>query len=409
MVSARTAEQRQYLEKPGLEALIAILREQGYTVLGPTLVDGVVSQRPIESAQQLARGIGDDQNAGHYRLAEGDPELFFQHGLGPDGAKRAFFPPVQTLFSLHVDGIRFVLDEGPPEAPKLAFLGIRPCELAAIAILDRVFGTHDPGKFRCESNPYYSQARQAAMFIAVNCTKPSGTCFCDSMGTGPVAESGFDLALTELRAGFVVEVGSPRGAELVGRLPVRPASSAELELAELRLEQSRTQMGRQLETNGLAEALQRGIESPVWAEISKNCLACGNCTMVCPTCFCASIVDSNDLPGKVATRSRRWESCFTHQFSYTTAGPVRSTIRARHRHHLMHKLSTWDEQFGVKGCVGCGRCITWCPVGLDITAEAARVRKDQMVEPAPEEKTPIPAPPISLRSGDGLRIREVTR
>lgn len=375
--SRSSADQRRYLPKPDLEALIQLLRQEGYTVMGPQLVDGVVSLRPIETLDDLPCGITDEQEGGHYRTRESDPDLYFQYTLGPESPKRSLFPPVQTLFALHIEGGRFVLDEGPPAPPKLAFLGVRPCELAAITIHDRVFGTHDPGTFRCESNPYYALTRQAALFIAVNCTRPGRTCFCMSMGTGPVATAGHDLALTELRAGFVVQVGSPRGAELLAKLPVREASPAELELAELRLEQARSKMCRELDTTGLAESLERGTEHPHWDEVARKCLGCGNCTMVCPTCFCASVTDTNDLTGKVATRNRRWESCFTHQFSYTTAGPVRSTIRARYRHWLRHKLSTWHEQFGCCGCVGCGRCITWCPVGIDLTREVRMIRDGQ--------------------------------
>jgi sulfhydrogenase subunit beta (sulfur reductase) len=254
-------------------------------------------------------------------------------------------------------------------------LGVRPCELAAIAVQDKVFGTDDPGTFRCESEPWYAQVRHESLFIAVNCTRPSGTCFCAEWGTGPAATQGFDLALTELRDGFVMQVGSERGATFAAELPVRQPTQAELELAALKLERAREHMGRHMDTEGLQELLDQSIEYPEWDEVGRRCLSCGNCTMVCPTCFCCTVTDATDLTGKEVTRTRQWESCFTHQFSYTVAGPERNTIRGRYRHWLRHKLDTWWGQFGTSGCVGCGRCITWCPVGIDLTEEIRRLRE----------------------------------
>lgn len=375
-----------FLPHSELKPMIEHLQKEGYTVLGPGLVDGVVSLRTLRTVDDLARGLRDEQSPGRYRVrsADGpdarspaaDPDLYFQHVVGPDSLKRWFFPPSQLLFKLHVEGSHFAVDEGPPAPPQLAFLGVRPCEIAALAIQDRVFGAHDPQTFRCETNPYYTQARRSAFLIAVNCTRPGGNCFCASMGTGPAVERGFDLAMTELRSGFVVETGSPRGAELIRKLAVREPSPAELELAELRLAQARNSMGRRMDTEGLAGALENSIEHPHWDEVAKRCLGCGNCTMVCPTCSCSSMVDSSDLDGRGAARWRVWESCFTHQFTYLTGGPHRTSIRARYRHRVRHKLSTWLEQYGGGfACVGCGRCITWCPVGIDITEEVAAIRQ----------------------------------
>jgi sulfhydrogenase subunit beta (sulfur reductase) len=377
--------QRKYLPKSELEALVAELCGEGYTVLGPRLVEGVVTLRPIRSAADLARGVRDEQNAGRYRTTQGDPDLYFQYVVGPDGPKRYFFPPVHRLFGLHVEGKQFLLDEGPPPPPKLAMLGIRPCELAALRTNDRVLGGPDNGHFRCELDSYYRQGRQDAVIVAVNCTRPGGTCFCVSMGTGPQATEGFDLAVTELRGGFVVQVGSARGAELLGKLAAREPSSAELELADLRLEQARSQMGRAVDTHDLPALLEENIEGPAWDAVAKRCLGCGNCTMVCPTCFCSTVVESSSIDNQTASRTRFWESCFTHQFSYTTGGPVRSSIRARYRHWLRHKFSTFEEQFGLSGCVGCGRCITWCPVGIDVTKELATIRHSQ--HPAEDSAT----------------------
>ncbi|MGE5611233.1 MAG: 4Fe-4S dicluster domain-containing protein [Bacillota bacterium] len=367
--------QKLFLDKADFCKLVASLAQAGYTVVGPRLADGVIQFSPIQSADEIARGVRDEQRGGFYRLHEADPEFYFQYTLGPEGPKRYLFPPVHRLFTLHVQGERFEMGEGLPPPPKLVLLGIRPCELAAIHVQDRVFGAAQPRPFRCESDEYYNKAREQALLIVVNCISPGDTCFCVSMGTGPEACEGFDLALTELRGGFVMQIGSKRGAELAAMVPTREPASTEIELATLRLEQARQRLGRHMDASGLVELLKDRLKDPRWDAVAQRCLGCGNCTMVCPTCFCSTVVDSNDLAGNQVTRTRQWESCFTHEFSYTTAGPVRSTIRGRYRHWLRHKLCTWWEQFGCSGCVGCGRCITWCPVGIDLTEEIAALRR----------------------------------
>ena len=370
----RTREKPLFLERNALDELIQILRDEGYTVLGPTVLNDAVMIRPIRSMEELPRGIQDEQDGGHYRLTEGDPDLTFEYVVGPNGPKSYLFPSKLKLFGFRVKGDHFVLESGPPEVPKLAFLGVRACELAAIKVQDRVFGVGEPGMFRCESESWYTQARQQALFIAVNCTRASGTCFCGSWGTGPRATEGFDLALTELRSGFVLERGTSRGQELIARLPLREANATELELAELKINRASERMGRTLETKGVKVLLERNIEHPQWDKVAGRCLSCGNCTMVCPTCFCCTVEDSTHLEDGKVTRTRYWESCYTHQFSDITTGPERNTIRGRYRHWLRHKLATWWDQFGMSGCIGCGRCITWCPVGIDLTEEIPAIR-----------------------------------
>ena len=376
MAAGRDELERLFLPKEALAELFRALHDDGYTVIAPARADGVVSLRPITSVTSIARGVRDEQGPGKYRIEEGDGQLLFDYVVGADSPKRYLFPPRQQLFALKVGADRLEVEEWPAEPPKYAFLGVRPCELAAVRVQDRVFGA-DAGKHakRCESEAYYRRAREQALFIVVNCSRPGGTCFCASMGTGPAAVDGFDIAMTELTKGFVLRIGSELGHELLLKLSVRSPSAAEMELEDLKIERARERMGRVLERDEVArQALNETLGSPRWREVAKRCMSCGNCTMVCPTCFCSTVTDESDLSAEHVTRTRHWESCFTHQFSYTTAGPVRNTISARYRHWLRHKLSTWEEQFGTSGCVGCGRCITWCPQGIDITEEANALR-----------------------------------
>jgi len=378
-------DDKQFLPREQFGALIETLVGDGYTVIGPTVRDNVVRLGPINSLDQLPHGLRDAQDGGYYRLDEGDPALCFEYVVGPDGPKRYLFPPKQDLFKLHIEGEAFVIDATAPNPPRYALLGLRPCDLAAIGVHDKVFDFGDGSEgFRCEAETHYCEARRNCLVIAVNCTRPGGTCFCVSMGTGPEALDGYDIAMTELRGGLMLRAGSDDGRALLAKLPVREPTAAERELEDLKLIHAIDRMGRTMDIRGIVELLNFKVDHSHYNEVAARCLGCGNCTMVCPTCFCSTVTDSTDLATGAATRTRQWESCYSHQFSYTVGGSVRTSKRARYRHWLRHKLGTWWEQFGTSGCVGCGRCITWCPVGIDITEEAAAIRGDwQPGDPAP--------------------------
>jgi sulfhydrogenase subunit beta (sulfur reductase) len=357
-----------------LDALLDALRGQGYTLIGPTVRDAAIVLDEIESAADLPIGWTDEQDAGRYRLRRRGDEAFFGYGPGPHSWKRYLHPPTLVRWRARRTKTGFTAEAETPAPRRLAFIGVRACELSAILVQDRVF-TGQPF-----ADPAYRDRRQAAFILAVHCGSPAGTCFCASMGTGPRAPSGFDLALTEVQEGghrFVLEVGSAPGAELAAMVPHRPPEPADLAAAAAVVEAATARMGRSLERDGLQELLYRRYEDPRWDEIARRCLGCADCTMVCPTCFCATVEDASDLQGSLTERRRVWDSCFSQEFSYIHGGSVRSSAGARYRQWLTHKLATWLDQFGVVGCVGCGRCITWCPVGIDITAEARALRQGE--------------------------------
>jgi ferredoxin len=279
------------------------------------------------------------------------------------------------LWRAKAGGKGFQVMEEDGGTAKFAFIGVRPCEIHAIAIQDKVFLN---GEY---SDPFYKARRQDLFIVAVNCGRAGGTCFCASMDTGPKATFGFDLALTEvLEAGrhyFVVEVGTELGAEILREVPHKAASGEEKATAERIVAKTAGQMGRTMDTRGIKDLLYRNYENPRWDDVAKRCLTCGNCTMVCPTCFCVTVEDLTDLTGEHAERWRKWDSCFTMDFSYIHGGSVRASVMARYRQWMTHKLATWIDQFGTSGCVGCGRCITWCPVAIDITEEASAIRQSE--------------------------------
>ncbi|MFZ0919916.1 MAG: 4Fe-4S dicluster domain-containing protein [Candidatus Dormiibacterota bacterium] len=372
---AASAGAARVLDEDGLDALIAGLRERGYTVIAPTVQNGAIEYAPVTSASQLPRGVGDEQSPGRYRLRDRDDGAHFGFATAPSSWKRYLFPPTTTLWRARRDEHgALVFDETAAPPPRFAFLGVRGCELAAVLVQDRVFATSS------HPDPTYTARRQNLFVIAVHCGSPSEVCFCTSMGTGPRVREGFDLAITELLdrsvPRYVIEAGTRAGLELMDELPTHPATADDVEAAEAVTDESAQRMGRTMDTHGLPELLQRNLEHPRWDDVAARCLSCGNCTLACPTCFCSDDVEAQSPDGATSERLREWASCFSRDFSYIHGGPVRATVRSRYRQWMTHKLSTWWDQFETSGCVGCGRCIAWCPVGIDITEEAAAIRSN---------------------------------
>ena len=347
-----------------LDRLVHRLRALGYTVQAPVLERGTLVIRPIESAQELPRGVVDEQEPGRHRLSRAGDRLF-DYTVPADSWKRLFFPPRVRLWRAAAPEGQLATKAEPATAQPVALLGVRGCDLAAIAIQDRVFlgGTY--------VDPHYRARREGAFIVAVNCARATSTCFCTSLGTGPRAGAGYDLALTELRGGeaaFLVEAGSKRGAAVLGDLLLPAAAPADRAEAASITDATAASIRRTL-PDGVAGTLQRVQSSRRWEAIAERCLSCGNCTLVCPTCFCSAAEHKTDLEGG-GIQERRWDSCFSAAHSYIHGGSVRASTAARYRQWMTHKLSTWYDQFGTSGCTGCGRCAVWCPVAIDLTAEA---------------------------------------
>jgi ferredoxin len=369
------ADDIRILDLTGLQTLVDRLAERGYTVLGPTVDDGVIAYRPITSVAELPAGWGDEQGPAHYRLVQRGDGALFRYAAPAQSARPVLFPADELLWRSRrgPDG-GITIDAAPEEkvGPPYAFLGVRSCDLRAVEIHDQVL----TGRFA--GDVHYAARRTGAFVVAVTCSDPAGTCFCASVDAGPVPRSGFDLALTELSDDgahrFVVTVGSARGTDLLDDLGVGPAAVEDVDRAEQVGRDAAERMGRHLDVDGLRDLLYRSSEAQRWDDVASRCLACTNCTLVCPTCFCTTITDSTDLTGASASRHRVWDSCFSREYSYIHGGSVRDSVRSRYRQWLTHKLASWQDQFGSIGCVGCGRCITWCPAGIDITAEVAALQ-----------------------------------
>jgi ferredoxin len=345
-------------------------------LIGPAVRGTAIVWSEVGSAADLPAGWTDDQERGRYRLKRRKDDALFGYTVGPDGMKKYLLPPSLTVLSSRKKKGSFEYSDatGPNDAPppKLAFIGVRACDLAGIAVLDKVLMQ---GPY---PDHYYTALRKAAFIVAVNCASAGHTCFCASMGTGPECRSGFDIAMTEVAGKgkhyFVCESGSKQGEEVLAGVRRREAAEADTETADLLVRKAASEMGRTMDTSDIRNVLHANFENPRWNDVAKRCLTCANCTMVCPTCFCSTVEDASDLAGGEADRRRVWDSCFTVDYSYIHGGSVRPTPRARYRQWLTHKLGAWQDQFGTIGCVGCGRCITWCPVGIDITEEVKVIR-----------------------------------
>ena len=363
------------IEIADLPTLLKNLEQRGFQLIGPTIRDGAIVYDRIAGVSDLPRGWTDDQEAGHYRLVRSDRSAFFDFTVGPHSWKKFLFPPRLRLWTARRSGSSFTLQASDETIPRYAFIGVRACELKALTIQDHVFTGGAYG------DRDYQLRRENSLIVAVNCGKAGATCFCASMDAGPKADRGFDLSLTEIigaeRHYFVAVAGSGKGAEILESLSLQEADPVAIAEAEEVSRQTAAGMGRQMTTTGIQQLLYDNLEHPRWQEVAERCLSCANCTMVCPTCFCSSVEDTTDLDGEHAERWRQWDSCFTGEFSYLHGGAVRGSTRSRYRQWMTHKLASWIDQFGTSGCVGCGRCITWCPVGIDITEELAAIGADR--------------------------------
>lgn len=395
--------------KDGLGALLEALAGLGYHLIGPTVRDGAIVLDEISGLADLPAGWGDEQDGGVYRLRPRDDGALFGFSSPAHAWKRFLHPPKVRLWQARRtgEGHAFTIATDPDlaEPPLQAFIGVRACDLRAIAVLDRVFGHDrdpappDPASAGAVTDPTYHGRRSRTFVLAVNCGQASGTCFCASMGSGPGVSVGpgapdagsggplYDIALTERigDADFLLQAGSSVGAALLARLPGRSAGTADLSAAAAVVDRTAASMGRHMDPDHV-RLLNDNMRHPRWEEVARRCLSCGNCTMACPTCFCSTVEDTTDLTGATAERWRLWDSCFTLDFSYIHGGSIRTSTESRYRQWISHKLATWHDQFGTSGCVGCGRCIAWCPVGIDITEEVAALRAS---EQSPRGRAPL--------------------
>lgn len=360
-----------------IHALFHSLQSLDYQIIGPTLENKTIAYNYINSAEDLPQGWTEDQEKGFYRVRRRDDNAYFGYTVGPHSWKNFLFPAKEKLWTASKSDTGFSISEERPSVQKTAFLGVRSCDLHAITIQDKIFIKSQ------HTNTFYKARRESALIIAVNCTTSSKTCFCTSMNTGPACSSGYDLVLTEVIEQdthfFLCSAGSEQGEQLLNQTKqkLEQASLEEIYKAQQLVEKNARSMHRSLDTKNIKEDLYKNFSHAQWEDVAKRCLNCANCTLVCPTCFCSTVEDVSDLNGTHSERWRLWDSCFSLDHSYVHGGNIRASVESRYRQWMTHKLASWIDQFGTSGCVGCGRCIAWCPVGIDITEEMAAIRKEK--------------------------------
>lgn len=370
------------ISKEAFDTILEGLRKLGYETVGPRIKETALVYAPISGLADLPKGYLSEQEAGAYRLVKGDHQRYFDITPGAQSWKQFLFPPRSELFRLARENGRWREELLDIEPPRYAFIGVRGCELAAIAVQDKVFIRED------FTDPIYKKRRENIFILAVDCLHPCATCFCASMGTGPEVERGFDqkigydLKITELDEVFLVEVGSHLGTKALAEVPHPKATRSLLRAAETGLKKARAAMGRELpDPQSVPDLLLNNLEHPRWKDVATRCLSCTNCTQVCPTCFCWDVEDLTNLDGSHTQRTRVWDSCFNPAYSLQAFGNTRPTTLTRYRQWLTHKMGSWQGQFGVLGCIGCGRCITWCPAAIDLTEEIKAIREGQDTRP----------------------------
>jgi sulfhydrogenase subunit beta (sulfur reductase) len=361
------------LPAAALTTLVDLLIQEGFQPVGPTVQDSHLVLGALGSVADLPQGWTTEADAGFFRLVHRADQAYFGFNLGQESWKKFLFPSRLPLFRAERQETSVTYQPIPDTRPPHALIGVRACELAALAVHDR---TLLQGAY---VDPVYAARRHSLFIVAVDCTESDAACFCASLGTGPGVGSGFDLALTEILGAdghhFLVRAGSPQGEMILAKLPRQPVTAAQKEQARELIQAAARRQTRAIQTSDLPGLFYERYEHPQWDDVATRCLSCSNCALVCPTCFCYAMVDQADLGSELAERWRYWDGCHTLDHSYIHGGWIRPTTRSRYRQWLTHKLATWIDQFGCLGCIGCGRCLVWCPVAIDLTAEIRAIRE----------------------------------
>ncbi|SMF20380.1 4Fe-4S dicluster domain-containing protein [Alteromonadaceae bacterium Bs31] len=358
----------QFLAPESLQNLLTVLEASGYQVMGPQLSEGAIVYDHINDVADLPRGIETLQKPGSYKLQQTSSTRFFNWANGPAALKPLLYKARQALWSCEqvaqaVNG-GFVFKDLVPQAVPTAVIGVRPCDIAAMLIQDEHFIQSE----YCD--PYYKAERDALFTVAVNCSSCAETCFCASTGDGPSLDDGYDLLMDELDSGFLIRAGSTKGEQVLKKLPVTAASEDLTAMAAEQSAHAAEKQKRYLLDENMHANLFSQLDNRRWHDIAERCLSCGNCTSVCPTCFCHRETEQAELDGQSTRHFREWSSCFNADHSVMHGHSLRDSSELRYRQWMLHKLGSWIYQYGRSGCVGCGRCIAWCPAGIDFPAEA---------------------------------------
>ena len=337
-----------------------------YKIIGPVRDRWVVKYANIESSGELAVGLSTIEDRGHYELKEtGDPRLA---NAKPMNSPKPFTHLAREVL-LRVsrdEQNNNIFETQPAELTRQAFFGIRPCDVKGMQVMDLVFSR----QFRDQS---YDNRRRENIIIALNCFEPGANCFCSTFDTGPTLNDGFDLCLSSIDSGYLVEVGTDIGAKIIARADIKPADQDALDQLDRQSTKARSSMPKAFNLEKAVKILDENYNHPYWEQPSERCLSCSNCINICPTCYCYQITDKSNITLTESIRTRTWDACQNQEFAAVNSGNFRPNRVDRLRQWVYHKLNWTIEQYGQAGCVGCGRCVTWCPTRIDITEPIWRI------------------------------------
>ena len=328
------------LKKERLEGFLEGLL-QDCLVFGPVKKDDLLLLDRIESTKDLVLGQGNTMNS----------------------VKDALFPQTERFFAYRHGEKGVEIDRPSAEERSLVLFGVRPCDAQGLLLLDRVFGGARP-------DPYYCNKRDKTVIIGMACKTPDPACFCLALGGGPCSIKGSDLLLIDIGDQYLVKAGTPKGMAFFQDKAFEDADDKIIAKASLVESEAEESMNREaLGQIGVGKALEKRLETlfndPIWDGITESCLGCGVCTYLCPTCHCFDILDESAQ--SAGERIRVWDSCQFPLFTRQASGfNPRPSSRERFRQRIMHKFCYLPKNENLPGCVGCGRCVTKCPVNLDI-------------------------------------------
>ena len=316
---------------------------------------------------QLAEGVS------AYKKIDRPEEVNFVLLNPQKPVKEVFFPQSEVMFCFQKVGKKNRVSVSEEVKKGRVILGARPCDVAAISMIEAVYCGIE------YTDVYFKNKREATTIIGMACDRPLSTCFCTSVGGGPFAREGSDVLLIDIGDAYLSEFLTEKGKRLGQIEFFKEASARDLALAEATEREASKSLeprpGHALPIDGIEQRLDRLMESPFWSRIHEKCIGCNTCTFLCPTCHCFDIAD--EASGGKGQRVRNWDSCLSTLYSLETSGHnPRPSGRERTRQRIMHKLNYFPKLFGKIACVGCGRCILYCPVNFDIRQTIEEIQKE---------------------------------
>jgi len=342
-----------FLKKDDLTKWLGGINDR--TIVAPTMENGMVIYRPVIKLDSLDLELPRPKRA---------PKDFF-------------FKETEKIFDFKDEstksgsGAKYTQ---PPKPPEILILGVRPCDGRALAFQDRIFLEKNHGFV----DPMYKQRREAAIVVAQACDRPERNCFCTSVGGDPSSPEGSDVLMTPTSDGYILEGTSDRGEKFLNGPDtsdlMTDATGDRLKERDRIHESNRQRVPRKVETGNIKEKLEGNFDNPYWMELGRQCLGCGICTFLCPSCHCFDIQDERTAEG--GRRFRVWDTCQFLEYTQHAGGHnPRPEKGHRIRNRVYDKFKYTVDAFGMVSCVGCGRCSSLCPEAIDMVEILQNVGK----------------------------------